>query len=57
MLAAAQAEAEALAPAAAAALNRRTLTDTRAEDMAELARSASTPGLKERIRRFREAGK
>ncbi len=57
MLAAAQAEAEALAPAAAAALNRRTLTDTRAEDMAELARSAATPGLKERIRRFREAGK
>lgn len=53
----AQAQAEALTPAAAAALHRRTLTDSRAEDMAELARSASAPGLKERIRRFREAGK
>lgn len=53
----ARAEAEALTPAAAAALNRRTLADTRAEDMAELARSASVPGLKERIRRYRESGK
>jgi len=53
----ARTEAAALAPAAAAALNRRTTADTRAEDMAELARSASAPGLKERIRRFREDGK
>ncbi len=53
----ARAEAGVLPPAAAAALNRRTVADTRAGDMAELARSASAPGLKERIRRFREAGK
>lgn len=49
--------AETLTPAAAAALHRRTVTDSRAEDMAELARSVSTPGLKERIRRYRESGK
>jgi enoyl-CoA hydratase len=46
-----------LTPAAAAALHRRTVEDSRAEDMAELARSVSTPGLKERIRRYRESGK
>lgn len=43
-----------LAPQAAAALHRYTLADTRSEDMAALARSASEPGLKERIRHFRE---
>ncbi len=56
-VASAQANAETLTPAAMAALHRRTVTDTRAEDMAELARSVSTPGLKERIRRFRESSK
>ncbi len=53
----AQTTAETLTPAAAAALHRRTVTDSRAEDMAELARSVSTPGLKERIRRYRETSK
>lgn len=54
LIAAAQSAAETLAPAAAAALHRRTVADSRAEDMAELARSVSTPGLKERIRKYRE---
>ncbi len=53
----ASAIAESLTPAAAAALHRRTVIDSRAEDMAELARSVSTPGLKERIRRYRETTK
>ena len=53
----AQQAAETLTPAAAAALHRRTVIDSRAEDMAELARSVSTPGLKERIRRYRETSK
>ncbi|HXF67109.1 MAG TPA: enoyl-CoA hydratase/isomerase family protein [Burkholderiales bacterium] len=48
---------ELLTPAAAAALHRRTVTDTRAEDMAELAASVSVPGLKERIRLYRESSK
>ena len=48
---------ELLAPFASAALHRHTLTDTRAEDMAALAESVSTPGLKERIRMFREQQK
>lgn len=56
-VAAAQQAAETLTPAAAAALHRRIVTDSRAEDMAELTRSVSTPGLKERIRKYREAGK
>jgi enoyl-CoA hydratase/carnithine racemase len=56
-IAAAQNAAETLSPAAAAALHRRTVTDSRAEDMAELARSVSTPGLKERIRKYRETNK
>lgn len=42
-----------LSPDAAAALYRRIVPDTRTEDMAELARSVSVPGLKERIRHFR----
>jgi enoyl-CoA hydratase/carnithine racemase len=50
----ARARCELLAPAAAAALHAHTITDTRAEDMAALARSVSAPGLKERIRKFRE---
>lgn len=57
LIAAAQQAAEALTPAAAAALHRRTAIDSRAEDMAELARSVSTPGLKERIRKYREDSK
>jgi enoyl-CoA hydratase/carnithine racemase len=57
VIAAAQASAETLSPAASAALRRRTVTDSRAEDMMELARSVSTPGLKERIRRYRETSK
>ncbi len=57
VIASAKTAAEALAPAAASALRRRTVTDSRAEDMAELTRSVSTPGLKERIRRYRETSK
>lgn len=54
IVAAAHAQCERLAPAAMAALKRQSLADTRADDMAALARSVSTPGLKERIRIFRE---
>ncbi len=43
-----------LAPVAAAALRRQTIADTRADDMAALVHSVSVPGLKERIRTFRE---
>lgn len=46
-----------LSPAAASALHRRTVIDTRAEDMAELSHSVSTPGLKERIRIYRDAAR
>lgn len=49
-----QGHSEALAPAAAAALHRQTTRDTRADDMAVLARSVSTPGLKQRIQHYRE---
>ncbi|MBM3343076.1 MAG: enoyl-CoA hydratase/isomerase family protein [Betaproteobacteria bacterium] len=47
------AHATALTPAAAAALYRQTTPDTRAEDMTALARSVSVPGIKERIRLYR----
>lgn len=57
VVAAARAQCERLAPAASAALHRHTIRDTRAEDMATLARSVSTPGLKERIRIFWEEQK
>jgi len=57
VIAGAQSSAQELAPAATAALRRRTVTDSRAEDLMELARSVSTPGLKERIRRYRETSK
>jgi len=50
----ARARCQLLNPAAAAALHRQTLQDTRADDMAALAHSVSAPGLKERIRQFRE---
>jgi len=49
-----RAHAEQLAPAAAAALHRQTTPDTRADDLASLARSVATPGIKERIRLYRE---
>lgn len=52
---AARAESEVLSPNAAAALRRQTVIDSRAEDMAALALSVSRPGLKERIRRYRES--
>jgi len=39
---------------ATARLNQQTVTDTRAADMAALIQSASVPGLKERIRMYRE---
>ena len=45
---------EQLTPGAAAALHRQTTADTRADYMAALVRSVSKPGLKERIRQFRE---
>lgn len=54
IVAAACAKTERLLPNAAAALRGATLTDTRAADMAALAVSVSAPGLKERIRVFRE---
>ena len=50
-----RAQCELLAPGSAAALHRQTTLDSRADDMAALAASVSTPGLKERIRRFRES--
>jgi enoyl-CoA hydratase len=53
----AQTAADTLTPAAAAALHRRTVIDSRAEDMAELAHSVTTPGLKERIRKYRDTSK
>lgn len=57
LIAATRASCELLSPAAAAALHRQTVADSRAEDMAALARSVSAPGLKERIRLFKEAAK
>lgn len=45
----------ALTAPALARLNAQTVVDTRDADMAALAQSASVPGLKERIRIFREA--
>jgi enoyl-CoA hydratase/carnithine racemase len=53
----ARVQGERLSPAASAALHRHTVPDTRAEDMAALARSVTAPGLKERIRGFREEQK
>lgn len=54
LIAEAKAAADTLTPATAAALHRRIIDDSRAADMAELACSVSTPGLKERIRKYRE---
>jgi enoyl-CoA hydratase len=50
-------ECDLLTPGAAAALRRQTVIDSRAEDMAALAASVSAPGLKERIRLFRESNR
>ncbi|MBE0624279.1 MAG: enoyl-CoA hydratase/isomerase family protein [Burkholderiales bacterium] len=50
----AAAEAQQLSPAAAARMHAATVIDTRAADLADLVRSASEPGLKERIREYRE---
>ena len=52
---AARIAADALTQPALARLNEQTVIDTRAADMAALAQSASVPGLKERIRIFRDA--
>ncbi|MGQ0523171.1 MAG: enoyl-CoA hydratase/isomerase family protein [Betaproteobacteria bacterium] len=51
----ARSESNLLTPGAAAALHCQTVVDTRAEDMAALTASVSAPGLKERIRLFRES--
>jgi hypothetical protein len=45
----------ALTRSALALMLEQTVVDTRDADMAALAKSASVPGLKERIRIFREA--
>jgi enoyl-CoA hydratase len=50
----AAAEALQLSPAAAARLHAATVVDSRAADLADLVRSASEPGLKERIREYRK---
>ncbi len=55
IVAGALAAARALPEPSAGGLNRLTVTDTRDADMAELARSVSAPGLRERIRAFRSA--
>jgi len=47
-------EAQQLSPAAAARLHAATVIDTRATDLADLVRSASEPGLKERISEYRK---
>jgi enoyl-CoA hydratase/carnithine racemase len=49
-----RAHCEQLTPAAASALHRQSTPDTRADDMNALARSVSVPGIKERIRLYRE---
>jgi len=50
----AQSHCEQLSPAAASALHRQITPDSRADDMSALVRSVSTPGLKERIRLYRD---
>lgn len=54
LIARAAAEALKLSPAAAARLHAATVADSRAEDLADLVRSAIEPGLKERIREYRK---
>lgn len=53
-IAAAETTAATLAPEATAALHAATAADTRAADMADLAASASRPGLKSRIQAYRD---
>jgi len=53
-IAAATCAAQSLTPSALARMNEQTTADTRAADMLALVESASVPGLKERIRIFRE---
>ena len=55
LLDAARKSADVLTRPALARLNEQTIIDTRAADMAALVQSASVPGLKERIRLFRES--
>lgn len=57
IVALARTQSERLSPAAAAALREAVISDTRAADMAALALSVSTPGIKERICEFREGQK
>jgi len=57
LIAATRASCDLLSPAAAAALHRQPTDDSRAEDMAALVRSVSAPGLKERIRLFKDTAK
>jgi enoyl-CoA hydratase len=54
LIAAARAEAGALTVPSTARLNEQIVEDTRTADMAALVQSISVPGLKERIRMFRE---
>ena len=54
LIARAAAEAQQLSPAAAARLHAATVVDSRAQDLADLVRSATEPGLKERIREYRK---
>jgi enoyl-CoA hydratase/carnithine racemase len=54
LIAAARAEAGALTALSTARLNEQIAEDTRAVDMAALVQSISVPGLRERIRMFRE---
>jgi enoyl-CoA hydratase/carnithine racemase len=55
LIAAARKDSDVLTQPATARLNEQTVTDTRAADMAALVQSVSVPGLKERIRMFRES--
>lgn len=54
LVARAAAEAQLLSPAAAARLHAATVADSRAQDLADLVRSAIEPGLKQRIRDYRK---
>jgi enoyl-CoA hydratase/carnithine racemase len=51
-----RARATALGTAAVARLNAATVVDTRAQDIADLVASLAEPGLRDRIRTFRERG-
>lgn len=55
IIADARAAAHTLSPRATADLFRVTVTDTRDADMADIARTASVPGLKDRIAAYRDA--